>query len=123
VKGVLTKPSNYDVKETIDRLVIFLQRQDITIYARVNCQVELRRFNQHIRPFEFILCGNPQVSGPIIEKNPLTALDLPLRIIAWEDSDSKCWVAYKYPEYLTESYTICLELENIISKALSANFY
>ena len=129
MKGVLTKPSNYSVKETIDRLVIFLQRQDITIYARINCQVELRRFNQHIRAFEFILCGNPQVSGPIIEMNPLTALDLPLRIIAWEDSDSKCWVAYKDPEYLTERYTVSrenpigLELENIISKAVSANSY
>jgi uncharacterized protein (DUF302 family) len=113
VKEVLTKPSNYSVKETIDRLVIFLQCQDITIYARINHQVELRRFNQHIRPFEFILCGNPQVSGPFIEKDPLMALDLPLRIIAWEDSDSKCWVAYKD--------TIWLELENIIGKALSAN--
>ena len=129
VKGVLTKSSHYSVKETMDRLVVFLQRHDITIYARINRQVELNWFDMHIRPFEYILCGNPVASESIIEKNPVTALDLPLRIISWEDTDSKCWVAYKDPEYLMSTYTlthedtIWLDLENIIYKALSANTY
>ena len=127
VKGVLTKTSHYSVKETMDRLVILLQRHDITIYARINRQVELKWFDRYIRPFEYILCGNPAVCEAIIEKNPLTALDLPLRIIAWEDTDSKCYVAYKDPEYLINNYsvshddTLWLDLENIIWRALSGN--
>ena len=122
-------PSSHPVKETVDRLVILLERADMTIYARINRQVESEWFGKHILPFEYILCGNPELSGPIIEKNPLTALDLPLRIIAWEDNYSKCWVAYKDPEFLVNSYavsyedTIWLDLETIVGNALSANTF
>jgi len=113
----------------MDRLVIFMQQHNITIYARIDRQVELKWFDRYIRPFEYILCDNPELSGSIIEKDPLTALDLPLRIIAWEDINCKCWVAYKDPDYLINSYTLAREdtiwlvLENIIRRALAANTY
>ena len=125
MKGVVARPSDYNVKETIDRLVIFLQQQEITVYARINRQIEVRRFGQNIRPLEFILFGNPRTSGPVIDRNPLSAMDLPLRIIAWEDEEKKCWVAYKDPAFLKEIHNlrdddmVGLDLENVISKALS----
>jgi len=83
--GVITKPSPYSVKETIDRLQIFLQQHGATIYARIDQQAELQKAGINIPPLEFIMFGNPKAGGPVMVENPIAALDLPLKVIAWED--------------------------------------
>lgn len=87
--GVITLPSPYPVKETIDLLVAFIQQHGATLYARIDQQKELQNIGQNIRPLEFILFGNPKAGGPIMAENPIAALDLPLKIITWEDDQAK----------------------------------
>ncbi|HLX66134.1 MAG TPA: DUF302 domain-containing protein [Puia sp.] len=123
-KGVITRPSNYSVKETIDRVQQFLHAQGVTIYARIDQQSEVTNAGLHLSPLEFILFGKPKAGGPIMMANPLAALDLPLRIIAWEDPQHKVWLAYNDPTYIRERYDLPeaisapLNLDPIISKAL-----
>lgn len=123
-KGVITRPSNFSVKETIDRIQHFLQQQGVTIYAQIDQQSELANAGLHLPPLEFILFGKPKAGGPLMIENPLSALDLPLKIIAWEDQQHKVWLAYNDPAYLRERYNLPeaisgpLNLDPIISKAL-----
>ena len=105
-KGITIRPSQYSVKETIDRLQEFLKHQGITIYARINQQAEVNKIGQDLLPLEFILFGNPKVGGPIMAENPVAALDLPLKIIAWEDDQQKVWVGYNDGEYIRERYSL-----------------
>src|SRR6201986_2176024 len=93
--GVIIRPSGYSVKETIDRLQVFLLQHGATIYARIDQQAEVQKAGQNIPPLEFILFGNPKAGGPIMAENPLAALDLPLKAIAWEDKDGRAWLGYK----------------------------
>lgn len=123
-KGVIIQPSKYPVKETIDRIQHFLQQQGVTIYARIDQQSELNNNGLHIPPLEFLLFGKPKAGGPLMRTNPLAALDLPLKIIAWEDPEHKVWLAYndaafiRERYYLPEAITAPLNLEPIVSKAL-----
>ncbi|HXO77792.1 MAG TPA: DUF302 domain-containing protein [Puia sp.] len=90
-------PCNHSVKETIDRLVILLQQADMTIYARINRQIEARWYSRVTRPLEFILFDDPRISAPMFERNPIMALCFPARIIAWEDEIGRCRIAFKDP--------------------------
>jgi uncharacterized protein (DUF302 family) len=123
-KGVVISPSPWPVKETIDRLQALLKQRGVTIYARINQQAEVNTAEQNLLPLEFILFGNPKAGGPIMAENPIAALDLPLKVIAWEDSQKKVWLAYNDALYIEERYSLSdtpnspLDLSNLISLAL-----
>ena len=123
-KGVIIHPSPYPVKETIDRLVTFLLQHGATIYARINQQDELQKTGQKIPPLEFLLFGNPKAGGPIMIENPVAALDLPLKVIAWEDDQMNVYVAYNEQQYIEERYSLLhkenspLNLGNLIAMVL-----
>jgi uncharacterized protein (DUF302 family) len=123
-KGVIIKPSPYSVKETIDMLEVFLKQHGATIYARINQQDEVNKTGQNLSPLEFILFGNPKAGGTIMIENTLAALDLPLKVIAWEDAQRKTWLAYNDALYIEERYALShsqnspLNIEHIISQAL-----
>jgi len=123
-KGVIIQPSAYPVKETIDRLQAFLLQHGATIYARIDQQAELQKVGQSIPPLEFIMFGNPKAGGPIMIENPVAALDLPLKVIAWEDDQKNVFIAFNDAVYIEDRYSLLynanspLNLANLIAMAL-----
>ena len=123
--GVQVRQSARNVKETIDRLQAFLQQHGVTIYARIDQQAEVARAGQHIGPLEFLMFGNPKAGGPVMAENPLAALDLPLKVIAWEDAQGQTWFAYNEEPYIRERFSLHpeitgpLNLDGVIGKALA----
>ena len=91
---VVVRPGLLSVKETIDKLEAFLKQQGITVYGRINQQQELEKVGLVLRPLEFLLFGNPKAGGLVMQENPLAAIALPLKVIAWEDADKKVWIGY-----------------------------
>ena len=103
-KGIIVRSSPYTVRETIDRIVVDLTEHDATIYARIDQQAEARKAGQPLRPLQFLLFGNPKAGTPLIAQTPMIALDLPLKVIAWEDEQNQVWIAYNEASYLEERY-------------------
>jgi uncharacterized protein (DUF302 family) len=124
-KGITRRKSGYSVKETIDRFVGFLKNHGATIYARIDQQGELHHVGIDIKPLEFLLFGNPASGGPVMVENPVVALDLPLKIIAWEDAQGEVWIAYNQALYLEDRHSIShgltqpLNLDAVIAKVLA----
>ncbi|WP_259067914.1 DUF302 domain-containing protein [Mucilaginibacter sp. X4EP1] len=124
-QGIITRTSPYDVKETIDRLVVLLEKHGATIYSRINQQSEARHAGKDIFPVEFLLFGNPANGSTIMETNPLAALDLPLKILAWEGTDQVVRVSFNDPVYIQKRYSlpiqlvVPLNLTPLIDKALA----
>lgn len=123
-KGITILPSPYTVTETIDRLQAFLLAHGATIYARIDQSAEVSKATLQMPPLEFIMFGNPKAGGPIMIENPIAALDLPLKIIAWEDEESKVWLAYNDAAFIEERYALSqnpnspLNLANLVANAL-----
>jgi len=124
-QGIITRTSPYTVKETIDRLVVYLEKNGATIYGRINQQNEVRHTGKEIRPLEFLLFGTPAKGAAIMEANPLAALDLPLKIVAWETADQTVNIAWNDPLFIKDRYSLpvqlvpLLNLSPLIEKALS----
>jgi uncharacterized protein (DUF302 family) len=120
--GIVTQKSPYGVKDTIDRLQSVLSGLGITVYARINQQEELAKVGIEIHPLEFILFGNPKAGGPVMTQNVLAALELPLKIIAWEDAQQQVWLAYSQGSYIKERYGLSeevsapLHLDKLVSR-------
>jgi len=90
--GIVSQPSPYSVTESIDRLVTILQSKGITIFARIDQQVEAEKVGLSLRPTQLLLFGNPQAGTPLMVAEPTIALDLPLKVVAWEAADGKVWL-------------------------------
>jgi uncharacterized protein (DUF302 family) len=126
ITGAIVRSSEYTVKETINRLQAFLEKKGVTIYARIDQQAEANNAGYNLLPLEYLLFGNPKAGGAIMAANPAAALDLPLKIIAWEDEQQKVWVGFNDGLYIQERYALPdnviapLNLKPIITQALQA---
>jgi len=122
--GVVIQQIPYSVEETTNRFVFFLQQHGAKLYARIDQQAELQSCGFQALPMEFILFGNPRIGGPVILQNPMSALDLPLKIIVWEDDSGKTQFAYNDMQYFGKRYaldrilTAPLGLDGMVTAAL-----
>ncbi|MET0637302.1 MAG: DUF302 domain-containing protein [Chitinophagaceae bacterium] len=120
--GVIVRESPYRVTESMDMLQEYLIEQGATVYKRIDQQKEVLNAGHKILPLEFILFGNPKAGSKLMAENLLVALDLPQKVIAWEDSDKKVWLAYNSATYLEDRYSLKhnphspLDLEIMIMK-------
>ncbi|BAU52215.1 DUF302 domain-containing protein [Mucilaginibacter gotjawali] len=125
-RGITLYKSRHSVREIIDRLETLVQAHGATVYARIDQQAELRKAGLEIPPLEFILFGNPKAGGQVILENPMAALDLPLKIIAWEDHKRNVFIAYNDEAYITERYGLTqianspLNLDTLVTAALNS---
>jgi len=112
--GVIIRRSPLPVKETIDKIAEALSKNGAIIYTRINQQTEADKAGIRLNPLEFILFGNPKRGGEVMQENPVAALDLPLKIIAWQDDDLKAWVYYNDAVYLQSRFSLSNEVTELI---------
>ena len=108
--SIISQPSPYSVTETIDRLEAVLQAKSITIFARIDQQAEAEKVGLSLLPTQLLLFGNPKAGTPLMVAEPTIALDLPLKLLAWEADDGKVWLSYNDPNYLRQRFSLPDEL-------------
>jgi len=100
------KQSRYSVGESIDRLENILKQKGIIIFSRIYHSVGAKKAGIPMRPTQLLIFGNPKVGSPLINENPLVALDLPLKVLAWQDENNQTWLAYLNPQELQKRHNI-----------------
>jgi uncharacterized protein (DUF302 family) len=122
--GISSAQSIYSVRDTSNRLENIMQAAGATVYARIDQQAELKKAGLVIRPMEFILFGNPAAGGPVIQQNPLVALDLPLKLLIFENDKNETWIIYNDAFWIGDRYKLeqgtyqALVLDKLVQKAL-----
>jgi uncharacterized protein (DUF302 family) len=109
-KGIIDRPSNHSVEQTVDRLQNILQSKGVTLFAVVDHSGEAEKVGMKMRPTKLLIFGSPKAGTPLMQAVPSIALDLPLKILVWEDSEGKVWTSYDSPEYLIERHGVPREL-------------
>jgi len=114
------KQSRYSVGETIDRLERLLNEKGIIVFSRIYHSLGAKKAGIQMRPTQLLIFGNPKAGSPLINENPLVALDLPLKVLAWQDENNKTWLAYLNPAELQARHNIQNnELLNEMKNALN----
>jgi uncharacterized protein (DUF302 family) len=121
--GLINIPSSHSVDETVEKLKVILQSKGITLFALIDHSGEAAKVGMKMRPTKLLIFGNPKAGTPLMLAAPSSAIDLPLKILIWEDEQGKVWVTYNSPAYLQERHNIPAELLPNVSviEALSKN--
>jgi uncharacterized protein (DUF302 family) len=109
-EGCVSKPSNHPVDETVDRLRNILQSKGVTLFALVDHSGEAEKAGMKMRPTKLLIFGSPKAGTPLMLAAPSAALDLPLKILIWEDGQEKVWLSYNSPEFLKERHGLPQDL-------------
>lgn len=123
---IITLPGLADVNQTMDAVEKVLTGHGIFIYARIDQEAEAAKVGLTLKPMKLLIFGNPRGGIPLMNANPLSGLDLPLKILIWEDNDKKVWLSYNSFSYLQKRFDLPAELiqkisgvEKIIQQSLS----
>jgi uncharacterized protein (DUF302 family) len=109
-EGIVDIPSNHSVDQTVQRLKEVLETKGVTIFALVDHSGEAERAGLKMPPTKLLIFGSPMAGTPVMLAAPSIAIDLPLKILIWEDSRGKVWVSYNSPVYLQERHGVPREL-------------
>ncbi len=108
--GLVDTPSRHSVDETVGKLEKILQAKGISLFALIDHSGEAAIAGMKMRPTRLLIFGNPRAGTPVMLAAPSSAIDLPLKILVWEDAHGKIWVTYNSPIYLKERHGIPPEL-------------
>ncbi len=119
--GVVNVRSTFNVKETADRMESILKEKGMTIFNRIKHSESAGRIGIELRDTELIIFGNPKVGSPLMKCQQSVAIDLPQKVLIWEDDEDKVWISYNDPRYLEKRHNItgCEEVISKIEKALA----
>jgi uncharacterized protein (DUF302 family) len=109
-KGIIDKRSNHSVDETVEKLKNILQSKVVTLFALVDHSGEAEKVGMKMNPTKLLIFGSPKAGTPLMLVAPSVAIDLPLKILVWEDGDGKVWVSYNSAEYLKERHGLPQDL-------------
>jgi uncharacterized protein (DUF302 family) len=109
VAGVITKASPRSVPDTVNRLIEIVEGKGIKVFAVIDHSGEAERVGLQLRDTKLVVFGSPQAGTPVMTAAPLAALDLPLKILVW-DEDGQTRVSYTAPNTLATRYDLSDEL-------------
>jgi uncharacterized protein (DUF302 family) len=113
--GIVSRTSNHSVEQTVERLRSILQSKGVTLFAVIDHSGEAEKVGLNMRPTKLLIFGKPKAGTPVMLAAPSSAIDLPLKILVWEDNAGKVWVSYNSPAYLQERHSLAPELLQNIS--------
>jgi uncharacterized protein (DUF302 family) len=121
--GIVNKPSKHSVDDTLGKLQNILEAKGIAVFALIDHSGEAAKVGMKMRPTKLLIFGNPTGGTPLMLAAPSIAIDLPVKILIWQDDQEKVWVSYNTPEYLAERHGLPPHLAQNIGfiETLAAN--
>lgn len=113
--GIVDVASHHSVEKTVERLHGILDAKGVTLFALVDHSGEAAKVGMKMRPTKLLIFGSPKAGTPVMLAAPSIAIDLPLKILVWEDAGGKVWMSYNTPEYLSERHQVPGEWMQVLS--------
>lgn len=100
---VVTRRSPWSMADTVARLSAVVAARGMKVFAVIDHSGEAREVGLDLRDTKLVIFGSPEASTPVIQAAPLAALDLPLRVVVWEDGH-QTRVSYPAPSAVARRY-------------------
>lgn len=116
---MITKTSAWPVAETVDRLQAAVEGAGAKVFARVDHAAGAASVGEELRPTQMLMFGNPKIGTPAMQISQSAGLDLPLRVVVWEEADGDVILAYYAPAALAQTHGVPADAE-VIGKIAGA---
>ncbi|UCE76547.1 MAG: DUF302 domain-containing protein [Gammaproteobacteria bacterium] len=104
--GLISVKSGYAVDQTLDRFERAARDKGMTVFARIDHAAGAAKVDKVLRPTELLIFGNPKAGTPLMQSRQTVAIDLPMKALAWADSEGQVWLTYNDPGYLVQRHDI-----------------
>jgi len=105
-EGLRVLSSRHSPLETLERLEAVIVRHGMAVVARIDHGAAADKVGMELRPTMVVLFGNPRVGTPAMQATPTLAIDLPMRMLIWQDDKGATWLAYNEPAWLFRRHGI-----------------
>jgi uncharacterized protein (DUF302 family) len=118
--GLIAVKSTRDTATTATRLEELLKTRGQTIFARIDHAAGAAKVGKTLRPTMVVVFGNPVGGTPLMECAQTMGIDLPQKMLVWEDEKGQTWIGYNDPAYLLQRHGVstCAATDNV-RKALA----
>lgn len=113
--GLITRGSQHTVDDTVAFFTAILKAKGITIFALIDHSGEAARVGLEMRPTKLLIFGSPKAGTPPMLASPTSAIDLPLKILVWQDGAGTTRITYNSSAYLGARHHISNDLLKNIS--------
>ena len=107
--GVVTKLSPLPVAGTVAKLTGLLSAKGVKLFAVIDQSAEARLAGLSLRETTLVIFGSPVAGTPVMAASPLAALDLPLKVLVWDDGGQTS-VTYYSPAALAARHHLGADL-------------
>jgi uncharacterized protein (DUF302 family) len=108
--GTVTKVSPRSVAATVARLTELITSKGMKLFAVIDQRAEAEAAGLELRETVLVIFGSPVAGTPVMDAAPLAALDLPLKVVVWDD-EGQAKVSFTTPEALAVRYGLTSELQ------------
>lgn len=115
VEGLTTVPSHFAPRETMDRVETEIGERGMNVFARIDHAAGAAEVGLTLRPTELIIFGNARGGTPLMQSVQTVGIDLPLKLLVWEDAEAKTWISYNEPAWIAQRHHVS-DAQPIVNK-------
>src|SRR5580692_6165798 len=108
--GIVTLPGHKSVDATVAKIISILQSKNVKLFTVVDHSGEAEKAGMKMPNAKLLIFGNPAGGTPAMLAAPTLALDLPLKILVWEDAEGQVSISYNSVDYLRERHGVPAQL-------------
>ena len=119
--GMISSASQFSVDETVTRFETILKEKGLTLFAKIDHAANAANIDVAMSPTVLIIFGNPKVGTPLMQCAQQAAIDLPQKVLIWQNEKGEVWLSYNDPQYLKNRHAItgCDPVIGKITKVLN----
>ena len=115
--GIVTIDSRHAVEETVHKLKHMLDAKGVKLFTLIDHSGAAADAGMEMRPTKLLIFGSPKAGTPLMIASPTIAIDLPLKLLVWEDAGGQVKISYNDPVYLQQRHGLPPELTQNIAAA------
>ena len=102
--GLITIKSAFGPEETEKRLEAEVKAKGLTVFAHIDHAAGAAAVGLPLRPTDLLIFGNAKGGTPLMQQTQTVGIDLPLKVLVWEDESGTTWLSYNAPDYLAQRH-------------------
>jgi uncharacterized protein (DUF302 family) len=102
--GLITLQSSYGPEDTMNRFEAEVRTQGMTVFAHIDHAAGAAGAGLPLRPTDLLIFGNAKSGTPLMQANQTVAIDLPMKVLVWQDASGVTWLSYDDSSWLAKRH-------------------
>jgi uncharacterized protein (DUF302 family) len=113
--GLISVRSSHGPKETVRRLEAEVKAKGLTVFAHVDHAAGAVEVGLPLRATDLLIFGNAKGGTPLMQLHQTMGIDLPLKILVWQDQGGVTWLSYNDPGWLAQRHRLDKDAESSVN--------